>query len=55
MDTILEAQGVPHQVHVYEGTEHAFFNDTRLHIYHPEAAENAWSRTLGWFGRYLKP
>lgn len=44
--------GVPHEVHVYEGTHHAFFNDTRP-VYDPEAAEDAWRRTLAWFQKYL--
>jgi carboxymethylenebutenolidase len=49
----LKQQGVPNEFHVYPGTEHAFFNDTRPHIYNEEAAKDAWGRTLGWFGRYL--
>jgi carboxymethylenebutenolidase len=44
--------GVPHQVHVYEGAHHAFFNDTRT-VYDPEAAADAWRRTIEWFERYL--
>jgi carboxymethylenebutenolidase len=31
--------------HVYEGAKHAFFNDTRP-MYHPEAARDAWEKTL---------
>ena len=38
---------------VYPGAQHAFFNDTRPDVHHPEAARDAWSRTLAWFGRYL--
>ena len=49
----LERHGVPHQIHVYEGAHHAFFNDTRP-VYYPEAATDAWRRTLAWFDRYLK-
>jgi carboxymethylenebutenolidase len=49
----LKANQVSHEIHVYEGAQHAFFNDTRPHIYHPEAARDAWRRTLDWFGRYL--
>ena len=49
----LEQQGVPHEFHVYPGTEHAFFNDTRPHIYQEEAKKDAWERTLGWFRKYL--
>ena len=34
------------EIHVYEGAEHAFFNDARPEVYAPEAAALAWSRTL---------
>jgi carboxymethylenebutenolidase len=48
----LQQHGVAHEVHIYEGAHHAFFNDTRP-VYDPEAAADAWERTLSWFGRYL--
>ncbi|HSG16267.1 MAG TPA: dienelactone hydrolase family protein [Anaerolineae bacterium] len=48
----LERHDVPHQIHVYEGAHHAFFNNTRP-VYDPQAAADAWRRTLSWFGRYL--
>lgn len=48
----LAQYGVPHEVHVYEGAHHAFFNDTRS-VYDPTAAEDAWRRTLAWFRKYL--
>jgi len=38
---------------IYPGAAHAFHNDTGRN-YHPEAAENAWKRTLEWFARYVK-
>ena len=50
-DELME-YGVPHQVRLYEGAHHAFFNDTRP-VYDPEAAADAWERTLAWFKRYL--
>jgi len=40
-------------IHVYEGANHAFNNDTR-ESYHAEAARLAWQRTLEWFDKYLK-
>jgi carboxymethylenebutenolidase len=52
-ETRLEKSGVPHEVHVYPGTQHAFFNDARPHIYDPGAAQDAWERTLGWFQQHL--
>ncbi len=45
--------GAMHQVVVYEGAKHAFFNDLRPTAYHPEAAQAAWERTLAWFARHL--
>ncbi|HUZ20459.1 MAG TPA: dienelactone hydrolase family protein [Acidimicrobiales bacterium] len=33
-------------MHIYAGTEHAFFNDTRPEVYSPEAAERSWTRTI---------
>src|ERR687892_774982 len=40
--------------HFYEGAGHAFFADhDRLGTYHPEHAESAWARTVGFFKRHL--
>lgn len=50
----LAASSAPHEVVVYAGAPHAFFNDTRPHIYQREAAEAAWQRTLAWFRQYLR-
>lgn len=38
---------------VYEGVGHAFHNDTGP-AYNPEAADDAWSRTLLWFDKFLR-
>lgn len=38
---------------IYQGAPHAFFNDTR-ETYRPEAAKDAWERTLRFFNTYLK-
>jgi carboxymethylenebutenolidase len=37
---------------IYEGADHAFHNDTGPR-YNPEAAQDAWRRTLEWFDKYL--
>ena len=37
---------------VFDGANHAFFNDTGER-FDPEAAEEAWSNTLGWYEEYL--
>jgi len=38
---------------IYPGTDHAFHNDTGSR-YNPEAATDAWRRTLEWFERYVR-
>ena len=38
---------------IFEGADHAFFNDTSPR-YHAEAAAEAWQQMLGWFERYLR-
>jgi carboxymethylenebutenolidase len=42
----------PHDVRVYDEAGHAFFDDTRS-SYVASAASDAWTRTLGWFHKYL--
>lgn len=49
----LKKHGKTAEIHIYEGANHAFNNDTR-ESYHAEAARLAWKRTLEWFDRYLK-
>jgi carboxymethylenebutenolidase len=34
------------EMHVYDGVDHAFFNDTRPDVYDETAASQAWTRTL---------
>lgn len=49
----LQTLGIPHDITIYEGAQHAFFNDSRPQIYHPTAAASAWEKMLAWYGRYL--
>jgi carboxymethylenebutenolidase len=42
----LKAAGVDYQIHIYEGANHAFNNDTSEARYNKEAADLAWSRTV---------
>lgn len=48
----LETAGVPHDYHVYDGANHAFFNDTGDR-YKEDAAADAWMRAIAWFQQYL--
>lgn len=49
----LDDAGVDYEYHEYEGADHAFLNDTYDHRYHPEAATEAWDRTLAFFNQTL--
>jgi carboxymethylenebutenolidase len=52
MEETLNEAGIENEIHIYEGAEHAFFNETRQ-SYNAEAAEDAWPRTLAWFREHL--
>ncbi len=52
-DAALTAAHVPHEGHVYKGTNHGFHNDTTPR-YDEAAAKEAWQRTLDWFNKYLR-
>lgn len=41
-------------LHMYDGAQHAFNNDTAEARYNKAAAEQAWSRTLAFFKTHLK-
>lgn len=49
----MQRAGIMHEIVIYPGADHAFFNDTSPR-YHEAAATAAWQRTLAWFGRHLK-
>jgi carboxymethylenebutenolidase len=51
--TALRDAGKDAELHVYEGAEHAFFNDSRPSSYHAEASADAWRRTIAFFRRTL--
>jgi len=41
------------ETHIYPGTDHAFFNDTRPEVYDADAAADAWRRTVGFLREHL--
>lgn len=49
----LDAAGVDYQLYVYDGVNHAFNNDTSEARYDKQAADLAWSRTIGLFKETL--
>lgn len=48
LDATLTEAGVPHDIKFYPGASHSFMNDSRS-SYNPEAATDAWQRTLTFF------
>ena len=48
----LKRAGVPYQVNVYPGVDHAFYNDTGPR-YNADQARRAWVDTIEWFKKYL--
>jgi carboxymethylenebutenolidase len=53
MHNVFNETGLKNEFHVYEGAQHAFFNDTRPEAYNASAAIDAWPRTLAWFKENL--
>ena len=50
----LEAAGLVHEIKVFPGVNHAFFNDTGAR-YDPTQATAAYSTMLAWFDEHLAP
>jgi carboxymethylenebutenolidase len=65
LDAALATLGVDHDVKTYPDAGHSFMNElggplgwlarrTPMHAgFHPASAEDAWARTIGFFGRHL--
>jgi carboxymethylenebutenolidase len=49
----LKEAGIDYQIFIYEGTRHAFNNDSNPSRYNEEAAKLAWKRTVGFFREKL--
>ena len=47
-------RGKAFEYHIYEGANHAFFNDTGQ-VYDIDAARDAWARLLGFYAAHLAP
>ena len=50
----LKSLGKSVNVVIYPNADHAFFNDTRPTVFQPEAAADAWQRTIDFFRKHLK-
>jgi carboxymethylenebutenolidase len=53
LEAALAQFDVPHDVKIYPGTRHSFFNN-QGRTYNSAAADDSWARTLAFFERYLK-
>ena len=52
LDVALIRHDIPHDIKIYPGAQHSFFNDTGR-SYNKSAAEDAWKRVLGFFDAHL--
>lgn len=43
-----------HEIIVWPGAMHGFHSDDRTPVYNPQAAEQAWHKTLSWFDAVLR-
>jgi len=53
LETELTAAGIPHDLKVYPGARHSFFND-QVRVYHPAAAADSWQRVLAFFAEHVR-
>ncbi len=51
-EAALSAAGLTHEMRVFDGVDHAFFNDTGPR-YNADAATQAYQQMLDWFGQHL--
>ena len=49
----LEAGGKDFTIHIYDGVQHAFNNDTSAARYDKAAADLAWERTVAFLKQHL--
>jgi carboxymethylenebutenolidase len=52
LETELTAAGIPHDLKVYAGAKHSFFND-REQNYDPAAAADSWQRVMAFFREHV--
>lgn len=52
-EAALKQAGKTYEIFVYPNVNHAFNNDTNEARYNKEAADLAWSRTIGFLRKYL--
>ena len=52
-EAALKANNKVYELHMYEGANHAFNNDTNTARFNKDAAELAWSRTVAFLKKYV--
>lgn len=52
LEAVLEQRHIPHDIKIYPGTSHSFFNDQRG-SYDADASADAWQRVLAFFGEHI--
>ena len=53
LEADLRAAGKEAEITIFEGADHAFFNDARPEAYHAQYAAECWTRMLAFFRRHL--
>ena len=53
LEADLKAAGKQVEIAIFNGADHAFFNDTRHQVYHAAYAQECWARMLDFFNEYL--
>ena len=53
LETELIAAGIPHDLKLYPGAKHSFFNDTGK-AYNADAASDSWQRVMAFFGEHVQ-
>ena len=53
LESDLRAAGKEVEITIFEGADHAFFNDSRPDVYHAAYADECWSRMIAFYRRHL--
>ena len=53
LEAEISALGKSTEIHIYEGADHAFFNDSRPDVYHADYARQSWQRMLAFYREHL--
>ena len=52
LDVELDRYNIPHDIKIYPGTRHSFFNDTGR-VYNAAAAQDSWQRVMTFFKEHI--